>query len=364
MKHSREPNPIAILILITLPAMAFLFFVNTLPIDRFTPRTWESLFVGSPIHSPFLALRSLTKLEKGDLALQSQDALTRKIRFTTDEFGYRNDPPACPYPQVVIIGDSMAVGGALTQEETPSTRLAQALGTCVRSFAGGSYSYAINSIYGLGLRPKFLILILTQRTAGGIRPFPDPNNPGWGVHRFKILQTIYGAYLEIRKNLYWNFRSRHGVFQAMIRLWQEPKSGILPTHLASEMNTKKILFYQNDWERRVTEREMESDLLRLGQLSAQLKPIGTKLIFTFVPNKSTIYPGPFIDHDADFITRFLPLVQKSNLDFIDLFHPFREDWKNGIMNHHLQDTHWNEHGVSHFIERTTSIITESGSLGN
>ena len=359
MKPSNPLKLLSTLLLVSVPALGFVLALGLLPIDRFTSRTWEALLIGSPINSPFIPLQSLTKTEKGDLAFQSNEPIFQSVHFTTDEYGYRNTPPACTDPQAVIIGDSMAVGGSLSQSETPSAKLSEALRTCVRSFAGGSYSYALHSIFGLGLRPKYVILILTQRTAGGIPSLSNPNLSGWGVHQLPGIQSLHRNYLEFRKNLYWNFRARHGVVESIKRLWSSPDLEATSPRVSSDDTKKPILFYSGDWERRVSDLEMQSDLQHLERLSQDLKPLGAKLIFTFVPNKSTIYPGSFVDRDSDFIDRFLPLTQGRDFEFIDLFHPFREDWKKGIMNHHLQDTHWNERGVSHFVEKAIDLMNRS-----
>ncbi len=334
------------LLLLSIPSVLFFVVLQSIPIDRFTSRTWEALALGSNRNAPFLRNQSLVRVERGDLALHEPDALTRTIRFETDQFGYRNITPACPDPYAVVIGDSMAVGGALSQNETPAAELNRRFGRCVRSFAGGSYSYALNSVYGLGLRPKLVFLILTERTAGGVPAFPDPNHPGYGAHTIPLIQAMHRELLQVRKNLYWNFRARHGVFVALRRAFQAP-TGEAPAPKLQE--GRKIRFLDGDWEKRVSDSAMDSGLEHLEKLASDLETQGAKLIYTFVPNKSSIYPGPFTPQTMDFIDRFLPKTKGRKARFIDLFHPFREDWKKGVMNHHLEDTHWNARGVQRFV---------------
>ena len=346
MKPQSPFRMIAILFLLSIPGMIFLLLLQRLPIDRFTSRTWEALALGSNRSAPFLPLQRLEKLERGDLALHHPGAMTRKIQFETDEFGYRNTAPACPDPYAVVIGDSMAVGGGLSQDETPAAQLSRALGKCVRSFAGGSFAYALNSVYGLGLRPRQVILIQTQRNVGGLRAFQNPAKPGWGAHSLPWVQAWHRHYLEIRKNPYWNFRARHGVWNSLVRVSGSPEFSGQETALSPGA---PVLFYPGDQDRRVSETEMDSDLRHLDELALALEPLGARLFYTYVPNKSTIYPGAPADRDADFIDRFLPKAHTHRARFIDLFHPYREDWKKVIMNHHLEDTHWNAHGVARFI---------------
>jgi hypothetical protein len=345
----------ALLLLLSTPGVVFFLVLQTLPIDRFTSRTWEALALGSNRNAPFLPLQSLEKLEKGDLALHHPGAMIQKVHFETDELGYRNTPPACPDPYAVVIGDSMAVGGALSQEETPAAQLSRALGKCVRSFAGGSFAYALNSVYGLGFRPKQVILIQTQRSVGGLRALPDPSSPGWGAHRLPALQSLHRSYLEIRKNLYWNFRAKHGVVESLARVFRAP---VAPESEVPPHPGAPILFYPGDQDRRVTDSEMDSDLRHLDQLAAALEPLGARLVYAYVPNKSTIYPGAPADQDPDFIDRFLPRARAHRARFIDLFHPYREDWRRGVMNHHLEDTHWNAHGVARFVEQVAKKLIE------
>jgi hypothetical protein len=348
MKNTEPSNSLRILALVSLPAVLLVSWLLTIPPDRFTQRSWESLFLAPTRTAPFLPLQSLERWEKGDLAFHLVDAEKRKIRFETDEWGYRNTQPPCADPEAVVIGDSMAVGGS--QEETPSAQLSRLSGKCVRSFAGGSISYALNSIFGLGLKPRFVILILTQRSAGGVREFPDPARPGWGAHRLPWLQAVYRFWLQSRKNLYWNFRAKHGVYEAVTRIFR-PES--TPAH-APGVSSGRILFYEGDWGRRVDSSGMQRDLENLEVLRKNLEKQGARLIYTFVPNKSTIYPGPFTDRDPDFVDRFRPKAMAMGHDFIDLFHPFRERWKQGLLSHYAEDSHWNAEGVRVFCEGVLS----------
>ena len=349
-----KPSPLTLkLFFIAIPILGFLTGLALLPRERFVFRPWELLFLGSNKTSPFYPNQTLVMTETGDLAQGTENRVPKRIRFQTDEWGYRNTSPHCKIPVAVILGDSMAVGGALSQEDTIAEKLSRATGECVLSFGGGSMAYAINTVYGLGLRPKWVILALTQRTAGRLKAFPNPGDRfKYGAHLSPALNRFMAELLTFRKNLYWNFRARHGLSSALDRTINgAPEAPPLKDGTGSQM-----LFFQDDWLRRVSASEMDRDLAVLDQFSANLAPLGARLAFTYVPNKSTIYPGNFTDADADFIDRFNPKATLHRARFIDLFTPFREDWANGIPSHHTDDTHWNPHGVDTFVGKLTQIM--------
>jgi hypothetical protein len=340
-----------------LPVFIWLGWLQGLPLNRFTFRSWEALFMGSSFFAPFYPNQVLETVENGDLAAFSPKGIPKANRFATDEWGYRNETPACTDPKIVIIGDSMAIGGA-TQSQTLAAQLSQRTGDCVRSFAGGNLNYATNSIFGLGLKPEKLILVLTQRTAGAITQFQQSDDlVFWGVHSVAALNPIAARYLQFRKNLYWNYRAQHGVMDALslalgIRKRSEP---VVPSELSATQNNPEHLFYQQDWNRTVSPNEMNRDIRNLASFAKRLESHKTQLVLIFVPNKSTIYKGPFEDQDPNFSLRFQHQLDnlypvQTPFKYINLTPAFRSDYKNGIQSHHFDDTHWNAHGIKTAVD--------------
>jgi hypothetical protein len=334
-------------LLISIPVLAGLFLIFSTPASHFSSRSWDSLFLGSNFVPPFYPNQVRDTLEHGDLALHSDRYELKKIRFVTDEWGYRNDPSVCRFPEVVVLGDSMAVGGALTQADTLSAQLSRHTSKCVRSFAGGKTQFALNTLYGLGMRPKWVVMALTQRTAGQLKEFTSPlSRLSYGAATVPVLNSFLTKWLGMRRNVYWNFRSKHGVRESVKRLFGSQSLGAVDL---GQKDIGEMLYYGSDWSRHVSDEEIDHDIAVLNRFAAILEELGAKLMFTFVPNKSTVYQGEFTDADPDFGMRFRQKVGNSGFDFVDLFTPFREDCKNGLMNHHLDDTHWNARGVSTFV---------------
>ncbi len=352
---TKTPSLTLRLFFIAIPVAGFLIGLSILPRERFVFRPWEALFLGSNKTAPFYPNQTLIMTETGDLAQGNENRVQKKIRFQTDKWGYRNASPHCNDPIAIIVGDSIAVGSSLTQDDTLAEKLARATGECALSFGGGSMAFAINTAYGLGLRPKWVVLAVTQRTAGRLKAFPNPNDRfKYGAHFSPLLNRFMAELLTFRKNLYWNFRARHGLSSAMDRAFNgAPETPVLK---GEPENSKRMLFFQDDWLRRVSDAEIESDLAVLDRFSANLAPLGARLAFTYVPNKSTIYPGNFTDADPDFIDRFGPKAKLHSAHFIDLFTPFREDWAKGIPSHHTDDTHWNPHGVDTLVSRLAPLM--------
>ena len=90
-------------------------------------RPWEVLRDGP------VAFRPLTELEMaacGDLGRSSHVSELqhwRRIRFTTDELGFRNLEGAS-WARIVLVGDSFVVGSGVDDAETIPARMARALG--------------------------------------------------------------------------------------------------------------------------------------------------------------------------------------------------------------------------------------------
>jgi len=344
------------LILISIPAMVGLTVLLCTPAVRFASRSWDAVMLGSNKTSPFYPNQAIEMQEKGDLAIHSEEYGLKKIRFATDQWGYRNESTVCSNPEIVVLGDSMAVGASLTQSDAPSSRLEASTGLCTRSFAGGKFQFALNSVYGLGMKPKWVVLIVTQRSAGQLKEFVDPvSRWSYGAGTMPWLNHLMMEWVNMRRNVYWNYRSNHGVADALGRVSGMNGSNALPVNGGS--GNGQNLYFNGDWSRRVGDEEMDHDIEVLNRFSDLLKAKGARLVFAFVPNKSTIYPGNFNDADPDFGKRFLGKLNLARFDYVDLFEPFRSDWKNGVMNHHLDDTHWNSNGVGHFVAWASHLIS-------
>src|SRR3569833_28063 len=96
------------LILVSLPAWAWVLWQALLPLNQYTFRGWEALVAGKGWSSGFYPSQTLMMNEVGDLVPYTLDAVPHTVEWKTDRFGYRNDPAQCSDPKVVILGDSMA----------------------------------------------------------------------------------------------------------------------------------------------------------------------------------------------------------------------------------------------------------------
>jgi hypothetical protein len=217
----------------------------------------------------------------------------------------------------------------------------------VRSFGGGNVNRALELAFGvLKLHPKEVILIQSQRGAGTQKPFLDPSDPNpWPLVGNKSLRSLLVSFFQIRKNLYWNFRGVHGVYNAIKR------TGALENqpYFVYPQIEPKMLYFFGEWDRYLGEDEIGRDRRHLSEFAKNLAKINSSLTVVLVPNKSSIYSGSFQVRDPDFYSRYSAAMKGSNFRLIDLSKPFKDDYARGILNHHLDDTHWNAHGVDNLI---------------
>jgi hypothetical protein len=110
-------------------------------VDRLTFRAWEALTAYRPPGSPFERNHGYYKAKAyGDLAAMGNFPRLRQYRpegFTTDSLGFRNPADAASSPVAgIVVGDSFAVGSAVSDDENLTTRLSAHLGCRLYNAAG------------------------------------------------------------------------------------------------------------------------------------------------------------------------------------------------------------------------------------
>ena len=127
------------LILFLSPFLIVLFIeLFVLPIDYFTFRVWEAIWVNRNwkiLPGPFYPNMKITKVEEGDLAAHTRFAIKSKVEWVTDRYGYRKKNTDLQRHQIVVIGESNIAGIVLTQEEILSEVLEDQLKVSVYPYA-------------------------------------------------------------------------------------------------------------------------------------------------------------------------------------------------------------------------------------
>ena len=134
-----------------------------------TFRVWEQLAIMPPgIHpnppfpGPFYPKQTVTRSEEGDLGHHTPLAAQRRVTWTTDRYGYRNEDATVP-ATVVVLGDSMVAGSSLDQSEILSARLAQDLGVPVVNLAPADAHAILSQKRFVDHRPQAVVLGISER---------------------------------------------------------------------------------------------------------------------------------------------------------------------------------------------------------
>ncbi|MGI9068954.1 MAG: alginate O-acetyltransferase AlgX-related protein [Pyrinomonadaceae bacterium] len=159
---------------------------STRPADRYIYR-WAPL----PQLQRYAAGVNFVGLTYGDLAAVSGRADWRewhRIRFVTDEYGFRNEPPPTGFEarplDLIVLGDSFGVAAATTQEETLSVVLARDYDRAVYNLSvsreGPRHQYANLLLEGQRLNTREGACVLWLIFAGNDLDepyYPELENP-------------------------------------------------------------------------------------------------------------------------------------------------------------------------------------------
>lgn len=346
------------LALIASPALLWCVWQAYLPLQQYSFRAWEPLLVQSKIFKePFYPNQAITMTEVGDLAPYTVNAIPKTVWWQTDESGYRNTPQLCRDPEWAVLGDSMAVGTSLSQEETVSVQLMQKIRACVRSYAGGKLYHGIQKIYGSGLKPKKLVIVLAERNFTVLRELEKVDSDSFKIENSKVgLNGVLSRFLHLRKNIYWNYMSAHGVWASIERSFQSPESALklyAPRTTMKDPPRPDLLFFgSTELSEGLNDEQIQNVVSLLDRFSQQMHAHGTEVIFTLAPNKESIYRA----EETHFNGRLKAVLARNEhaFEYIDLISEFRKRYlKEGVVLHQSDDSHWNGEGVKVLVEAMT-----------
>ncbi len=289
---------------------------------------------------PFYPNVRLEMKEVGDLVPYTPQAILRVVEWTTDEEGYRN-APNCTDPQIVILGDSMAVGTGLTENDTIASQVARQTHQCVRSFAGGNLGQSSKRISALGLHPKQVMIVISEKVPGSVRELVTGDD-----RSFHFFDSLRVRWIHLRKNLYWNFRSAHGIGEAFLRSYMNPDQ--IEKELAPSASTNKVMQFAHEQggSEGLSDSDLQSMVQALNQFAEQVNSWGGELIVSIVPNKESVYFKEEGLMKPRFNDRFRSKLGSAKFVYLDLISLLQEEHeKSGKIFHQLDDTHWNAEGV-------------------
>jgi len=329
-------------------AVALLVEVLLLPEDAFCYRCWEALKAASFkqwLPGPFYPDRRIARSETGDLGHRSEYAVTRKVVWETDRFGYRAgriDASSCA---VVIVGDSCTAGSGLTQEETIAAALSRALDLPV-------YPYAPCKNLGYLLHdhrfhPEVIVL---QKIERKIPRLPRPADRA-GT-RLSLCRTTDEAVILMdrmaKMAMLRNTRSRirsalgDGVYRLLTG-----RERPMPLPLAEVGTDDRTLFLQGAAGRA----EVGADgvarcVERIARCHEAVKARSKQFVFMPVPDKENIlFRRIHGAAEPTFLTNLMARLLERGIPCVDLQTPYREARARGIEIYQSDDSHWSAEGV-------------------
>lgn len=331
-----------------LAAIAVELFV--LPIDFFTFRAWEALvkqYSVGVLKGPFYPNRTLIKTEEGGDLKPSAACKVRKkeVLWQTDAYGYRKAPSAIRHYPVIVVGDSNAAGGGLSQTEMLSEVLEKRLHQPVYSLAPESIKY----IFKHGLlkqgKPEVVILeniergILTAnysiRDASDFKPLPVWEKIMWSVMLHPAAQSV-AVHLDrvLKANMLRFLRARI-------------HSSTPPANATTADDPCPMLFLQGALANRDIPDPIRQHAVRnIKHLSDFFTAKDIRFIFLPVPNKENIHYRELGAPRPVFLEKLIAELKAAGVEVADTQKAFEEITKrSGASLYHHDDTHWNADGV-------------------
>jgi hypothetical protein len=334
------------------PLLLYLFGVR--PADRYIHR-WQEL----PLLQRYDPSVNFEGATYGDLAAVSGRGdwrEWRRIRFVTDEYGFRNESPGHGFEarplDLIVLGDSFGVAAGTSQEEILSSQLSRDFGLSVYNLSvsreGPQQEYANLLLEGARLKTREGACVLWLIFAGN--DLDDAYYPGLENPRRLRTGLLSGLAHNVR-----DFRSRSPVRRLLSR------GGARLVVEKKFIDGRQVLFHEDYARRRGRTAE---DVMRHPNLSNLKTTLGAmerlagerrlSVAVALVPSKEEVYSW-VLDGAQPWSTRAEPsglsdvlrgLCEQHGFRFMDLKPPLveasrREYEKSGALLWWRDDTHWN-----------------------
>jgi lysophospholipase L1-like esterase len=336
-----------------------------LPVDFFTFRVWEALLIRkmqSIFPGHFYPRMELTKLETaGDLARHTPFAVSKKVKWVTDRYGFRKRDFEGMKPRVVVIGDSNIAGQGLSQEELLSEVLEEQLKVPVYPYAPvGSINTFLKDLRFEKDPPQTVIVSYIERDIVDM-PFPKLQKRRERFHSFyewrdKLTQIRWvqsaGVLLDrvFKMNMLNYVRAKVG-----------NRNLVDFCHFPSKFGP--MLFIQGDAANREVPRErFRKTVETIEAYDQMLRKKKIRFIFLPIPNKENIYHDFLPDTQRPvFLEQLIQELKKRKIETVDTQKAFEDEYrKNSALLFFLDDSHWNPKGVRLAADRTAKLIEGKG----
>jgi len=331
-------------------------------------RPWECAITERG-HAPFKPHFQWQGYEYGDLANMvgaPQLRAPRRTSFTTDAYGFRNASQAEDAPiDVVIQGDSFAIGTGVSDQETLPGVLSERLGRRVYNYGGGSLVDYLRDARFVERPPKVLLLVISERN---IKPKELPRGK---LRRSRHLARWESLEAWERANAPASIRGwLASVYDRSEKAVERPCEAAykgflwhfgwltLPATVPYVDPNDGMLFYHEGIENHRPDRykKMRRRAKRAMQHLRDLKGIladrGTRLVVLVIPDKETVYADRLPELESTHPTATLDAMMKmfrgSGIDHVPV-HAKLAEYRAGHpeeLLYLLDDTHPNALGFS------------------
>lgn len=314
--------------------------------------------IGHPYIGFLYPANSTGGFERGDL----------KFTFSTDKYGFRNQLTWPERADIVVVGDSMAFGYGVNDDQAWSELLIQKMPSLtlvnLALIGSGPQNYQrVYETFGVGLDPKLLIVGF----------FPD-NDLRDAVKFNRWLQLggrgNYDAFRLFGQSQLSSHRGLGGVIRKtyLYAFFSDVYSsfkdqGLLQGHTVALGDEKKIQLVNSRFHNQ--KRLVEQDNLGLSltiEAFQNLKKLTAKnsaeLLILIFPSKEATYLPIVSDLPKDILGRFKQKLEKLKIDYLDLT-PFFQEWAaKGEMLFYSVDGHPNQRGYQLVADVVLAKIKE------
>jgi hypothetical protein len=329
-----------------------------LPIDFFTFRVWEAIWVSRSLKilpGPFYPNREITKIEEGDLAAHTRFAIKKKVRWVTDRYGYRKQNTDLQKHKIVIIGESNIAGIILTQEEILSEVLENQLKVSVYPYAPvGSINSFLKDERFIENPPDIVIFGRIERELldlPSLKPIKGnklSSKIKQQIQMNRIIQPLAIQLNRVSKMIMLHY------FRASLRRSISTPEPLGYGPFFSQYGP--IFFIQGRRANEdVSQEKLDKAIQVIRSYNGVIKSRGIRFIFLPIPNKENIFHELLKTERPVFLEALIAELKKHGVETIDTQKAFEEAFqKNNISLYHTDDTHWNANAV-----RLTAALIKS-----
>lgn len=333
-----------------------------LPIDFFTFRVWEAIVVRKHrklFSGQFYPGMEITKIEEGDLAPHTRFAMKKKVKWITDQYGYRKRDTYLQKHKIVIVGESNIAGSSLTQEEILSEVLEDQLKVSTYPYAPVS---GINSFLKeerfIKNSPDIVIFARIERELMDLDALkPIRAKRFFSKFKRKFRENRMTQSLAIQLDRISKMIMLH-YFRASLRRGITTAKHSGPEPVFSQYGP--ILFFQG---RRVNEDVSKEKLNKaievIKSYNEAVRSRGMRFIFLPIPNKENIFYEYLGTKRPVFLEQLIFGLKSYGVETIDTQRAFEEAFqKEQVLLYHTDDTHWNGNAVKIAANLLARMIKE------